>query len=179
MVSAAAPQKPNPGHHQGSPHRIATKCPQTARIQDGHCLDIIPKGRPDTGAQASPSATPQTPEPPEREREREAVGGIRCCGNVLKRGKRQAKGAEAPKRQSHTPDPRTACTHDHSENEMVNGMRCCGSVPGCRQDERQSSRQRNHFSGRSASRQASVHQHARQVVVTAAHSATHVAVGIT
>ena len=79
----------HPGHHQGSPHRIATKTQQTARIQNGDCLGIIPKGRPDTGAQASPSATPQTPEPPahttasERERERDkrsaGCGATKMC----------------------------------------------------------------------------------------------------
>ena len=133
LTSAATPHKPIPGHHSGSPHRIATKSPQTARIPNGHCLDITPNGRHDTDTQAPPSATPQTPEPPAHAAasEKEAVGGMRCCGGVLKRGKGKQKAQQHPNAK---PTPQTPEPPAHITTSKTKWRVACGAAGVCRSD---------------------------------------------
>ena len=132
LASAATPHKPIPGHHQGSPHKAATKSQQTARTPNGHCLDIIPKRHRNTDTKASPSATPQTPEPPANTAasEREAVGGMRCCGGVLKRGNWGKQ--KAQKHPNAKPTPQTPEPPAHATTPKTKWCVACGAAGVCR-----------------------------------------------
>ena len=83
-----------PGHHAGSPHRMATKARYTAqplRQMPGHCRYRM-LARPHARVTQRPAPNPRTACSPNRF-SKEAAGGMRCCGDVLGRGERQAQGA--------------------------------------------------------------------------------------
>ena len=134
--SPAGKRRHAPQTHPGAPPRFAAQGRHQKQTNCTHpkraCLDIIPKRHLNTNTTASPSATPQTPEPPAHTAasEREAVGGMRCCGGVLKRGNWGKQ--KAQKHPNAKPTPQTPEPPAHATTPKTKWCVACGAAGMCR-----------------------------------------------